>query len=80
MEEMVEYRGYVVFWRRFSNDGPWLAHIAAASPSLFPATDRLAATDIHGFNRDDMVDNAKIYIDQLLRPNKGVVLPLSYGW
>ena len=21
MEEMVEYRGYVVFWRRFSNDG-----------------------------------------------------------
>jgi hypothetical protein len=30
MEEMVEYRGYVVFWRRFSNDGPWLACIAAA--------------------------------------------------
>ena len=24
-----------------------------------------------GFNRDDMVGNAKIYIDQLLRPNKG---------
>ena len=79
MEEMVEYHGYVVFWRRFSNDGPWLAHIAAASPSLFPAMDRVATTDIHGFNRDDMVDNAKIYIDQLLRPNKSVVLPLSYG-
>jgi hypothetical protein len=39
----------------------------------------VATTDIHGFNRDDMVGNAKIYIDQLLRPNKSVVLPLSYG-
>jgi hypothetical protein len=38
MEEMAEYRGYIIFWRRFSNDGPWLAHIAAASPSLFPTT------------------------------------------
>jgi hypothetical protein len=78
MEEMVEYRGYVIFWRRFGNDGPWLAQIAAASPSLFPATDR-SMTDIYGRNRDDMVGNAKIYIDRLLHPNKGVVLPLSYA-
>ena len=21
MEEMAEYRGYIIFWRRFSNDG-----------------------------------------------------------
>jgi hypothetical protein len=48
MEEMVEYRGYV------ANDGPWLASIAAASPSLFPATAQSAATDIHGLNRDDV--------------------------
>jgi hypothetical protein len=67
MEEMVEYRGYVVFWRRFSNDGPWLAHIAAASPSLFPAMDRLPTS--MASNRDDMVGNAKIYIDQLLPPH-----------
>jgi hypothetical protein len=68
MEETVEYRGYVIFWRRFSNDGPWLASIAAASPSLFPATTQSAATDIHGRNRDDMLANAKFYIDRL-RPN-----------
>ena len=69
MEEMVEYCGYVIFWRRFCNDGPWLAHISAASPSLFPATARLAATEIHGLNRDDMLANAKIYIDRLQAQN-----------
>jgi hypothetical protein len=78
MEEMVEYRGYVVFWRRFSNDGPWLACIAAASPSLFPATAQSAAADIHGRNRDDMLAKAKIYIDRLLRLD-GRYPPLSYG-
>jgi hypothetical protein len=72
MEEMVEYRGYVIFWRRFCNDGPWLARIAAASPSLFPATAQLAATEVHGLNRNDMLVNAKIYIDRLLCPNKDV--------
>jgi hypothetical protein len=65
MEEMVEYRGYVIFWRRFCNDGSWLAHIAAASPSLFPTTAATAATDITGLNRDDMLTNAKIYVDKL---------------
>ena len=66
MEEMAEYRGYIIFWRRFSNDGPWLAHIAAGSPSLFPSTAATAAPDITGLNRDDMLTNAKIYVDKLL--------------
>jgi hypothetical protein len=66
MEEMAEYRGYIIFWRRFSNDSPWLARIAAASPSLFPTTAATAATDITGLDRNDMLTNAKIYVDKLL--------------
>jgi hypothetical protein len=56
MEEMVEYRGYVVFWRRFSNDSPWLAHIAAASPSLFPAMDQVPTIQSrrHGGQRQNL--------------------------
>ena len=35
----------------------------------------LAATDVHSLNHNDMLINAKIYIDRLLCPNKDVV-----GW
>jgi hypothetical protein len=64
MDERVEYRGYVIFWRKPLNGGKWTANIASGSPSLFPAFGMNDAID--GKSRDDMLNNARMYLDRLL--------------
>jgi hypothetical protein len=65
MHEKIEYRGFFIVWRK-PDGGKWAADIAAGSPSLFPAVSPDQAKAIHGHNRDDMLSNAKLYIDELL--------------
>jgi hypothetical protein len=63
-DEKTEYRGFLILWRDPLDAGAWMAIITAACPSLFPA---IAPNEtIDGRDRDDMLGNAKAYIDRLL--------------
>jgi hypothetical protein len=42
------------------------AHCGGVAKSISDPTAATAATDITGRNRDDMLTNAKIYVDKLL--------------
>jgi hypothetical protein len=62
--ETIEYRGFFIFWRNPTDAGKWLASITSGCPSLFPAIAPDEAID--GRNRDDMLGNARTYVDRLL--------------
>jgi hypothetical protein len=63
-DEKIEHRGFIILWRNPLDGGAWTAIITAACPSLFPA---IAPNEtIDGRGRDDMLGNAKAYIDRLL--------------
>jgi hypothetical protein len=62
--EQIEYRGFFIFWRDPRGDDKWMGGIASGCPSLFPATASNKAID--GSSRDDMLGNAKTYVDRLL--------------
>jgi hypothetical protein len=64
--ELVEYRGFFIFWRKPLNSGKWTAGITSGSPSLFPAIEPSGAGVIGGHSRDDRLVNAKLYIDGML--------------
>jgi hypothetical protein len=63
-DEKIEYRGFFIFWRDPRGGDVWMASITTACPSLFPAIAPDEA--IGGRNCDDMLGNAKTYIDRLL--------------
>ena len=63
-DKKIEYRGFFILWRDPLDGGAWMAIISAACPSLFPAIAPNEAID--GRDRDDMLGNAKSYIDRLL--------------
>jgi len=71
--ELVEYRGFFIFWRKPLNSGKWTAGITSGSPSLFPAIEPSGARVIGGHSRDDMLVNAKLYIDGMLDRSRGVI-------
>jgi hypothetical protein len=48
-----------------TNSGKWTANITSGSPSLFPAIEPSAGA-IDGHSRDDMLVNAKLFIDGML--------------
>jgi hypothetical protein len=54
-DELVEYRGFFIFWRKPLNSGKWTANITSGSPSLFPAIEPSRAGAIDGHSRDDML-------------------------
>jgi hypothetical protein len=69
--ERIEYRGFFIFWLSPHNGGGrWMANITSGCPSLFPAIAPSEAID--GCNRDDMLGNAKTYVDRLLDRPGGV--------
>jgi hypothetical protein len=65
-DELVEYRGFFIFWQKPLNRGKWTANITSGSPSLFPAIEPSRAGAIDGHSRDDMLINAKLYIDGMM--------------
>ena len=65
-DELVEYRGYFIFWRKPLNGGKWTAGITSGCPSLFPAVEPSGGGAIDGHSRDDMLINAKLYIDGMM--------------
>lgn len=62
--EQIEYRGFFIFWRDPGGSDKWMGGITSGCPSLFPATAPHEAID--GSSRDDMLGNAKTYVDRLL--------------
>lgn len=67
MEERTEYRSYIIFWHAPElNDVSWAANITSGSPSFFPAMLPDTTELISGDSRDEMLANAKLYIDGLL--------------
>jgi hypothetical protein len=63
-DEQIEYRGFFILWQDLLGGGVWTARITTACPSLFPAMAPNEAID--GHSRDDMLGNAKTYVDRLL--------------
>ncbi len=62
--DTIEYRGFFIFWRYPLEGGKWMGSIASGCPSLFPATAANEAID--GGSFDDMLGNAKTYVDHPL--------------
>ena len=63
-DEQIEYRGFFILWQNPLDGGGWTASITTACPSLFPAIAPNEAID--GRSRDDMLGNARTYVDRLL--------------
>jgi len=61
------YRGFVISWQEPPMMGNgWTANVATDSPQLLSLMGRNGAEVIEARTRDEMIANAKQYIDRLL--------------
>jgi hypothetical protein len=63
MNDIVEYRGFIIFWQQALSPGKWSAGVTSACPSLFPAS---LYGCVHGDAPDAVLANAKARIDGML--------------
>jgi hypothetical protein len=62
-----EYKGFTISWQEPPiTSAKWTANVATNSPSLFALTGRNGAEVKDGRTRDEMIAEAKKYIDGLL--------------
>jgi hypothetical protein len=63
-----DYRGFVISWQEPPLTGAkWTANVASNSPQLYALMGSGGATVIDGRTREEMLTNAKSYIDRLFR-------------
>jgi hypothetical protein len=71
-----EYRGYQITWQEPPMSGAnWSANVATESAFLFALMRRNSSKVIQGRTRDDMLAEAKAYIDTLLDGARSGVQP-----
>jgi hypothetical protein len=63
-----DYRGFVISWLEPPLTGAkWTANVASDSPQLYALIGGGGAKVIDGRTREDMLANARTYVDSLLR-------------